>query len=170
MTALLRCAAHLVLSACVVTVGLVAGAWALGPAQAGPTAMAGTLCTVPPAWGIQVIRSFCTGPAVLTLTLNGQTRIIKGGQCDHQIGMRSFNAGMMSITRAVSGAPDYVGFTVPEDGSTKSLAVIMGGKKYLFTSKAGAISDSGGIFDGAGNDIGPGQAHVQVHGSFTCGH
>jgi hypothetical protein len=114
-----------------------------------------------------VIRKFCDGPAVLQLSINGKARVIKGGQCDHMMGMRSFNAGLMTIEHTVSGGPNYIGFTLPDDG-TPSLAIHLDGKKYLFQNKTGSITDKGGVFDGTGHSIGPDNAAVVVHGSFAC--
>jgi hypothetical protein len=82
--------------------------------------------------------------------------------------MRSFNAGMVAIDHAVSGGPNYVGFTLPDDASTPSLTVHLDGKRYLLQSKTGSITDKGGVFDGVGSDIGPAHSSVTVHGSFSC--
>jgi hypothetical protein len=158
--ATMRCAAALLLSgiACFVPPE---SAWA------GPPAAIENLCAAPSALGVQVIRKFCDGAAVLQLTLNGHVRTIKGGQCDAMGGMKSFNAGLMSIDHAVAGGPSYIGFTL-SDGSTASLAIHLDGKKYLFTTKSGAMSDKGGSFDGSGASMGPDHTAVTVHGQFVC--
>lgn len=165
MTAIARAFGHLGLAAAVIGAAVIVAVPVAAPTQAAPGE---NLCSAPASTGASVIRKFCDGPATLQLTLNGKARAIKGGQCDHQMGMRSFNAGMVSIDHAVSGGPNYIGFTLPDDASTPSLTIHLDGKKYLFQTKTGSITDKGGMFDGVGSDIGPAHTNVTVHGSFIC--
>jgi hypothetical protein len=116
--------------------------------------------------GLRIVRKFCDGPATLHLTINGKPRTITGGVCDSMMGMRSFNAGIAVIDHAVEGGPDYVGVTFT--GGTPSVAIHLDGKRYIFTTRSGSMTDKGGAFDAAGNSLGPDHAAVAVHGSFVC--
>lgn len=141
------------------------------PGAAAPTtgdsSGAGGPCTSYKAGEQGVIRTFCTGKGVAKVTVGGKTYSVSGGECETQMGMRAFNAGVVTGTEHPTPLPDYVGMTVmSETGEAFENAVLplhLGGKDMIVRPNKGTYTPAGGTFEGT--VMGSGE---KVMGSFTC--
>lgn len=146
--------------------GAVASPGAAAPTTAS-TAGGGGPCSSYKAGEQGVIRTFCTGKGVAKVTVGDKSYSVSGGECETQMGMRAFNAGVVTGTEHPTPLPDYVGMTVmTETGETFENAVLplhLGGKDMIVRPNKGTYTPAGGTFEGT--VIGTGE---KVTGSFTC--
>jgi hypothetical protein len=136
-----------------------------GAASAESHAPGTTLAAVPAACGAYppgspgVVRSFCSGPAVVD-------HVLRGGSCSNAGGVFSLNLGIEAGPALAGPRPDYIGLTVnaPSGPFTDAvLSVHYAGKAYLLTHNSGQIGPAGGDFAGSGRHGRP-----RISGSFTC--
>jgi hypothetical protein len=113
-----------------------------------------------------VIRTFCDGPAVVTLTIAGAPRTLTGGTCSNAGGIFSLNLGVVSGPDLAGAKPDYFGITVPVASGAFSNAVMgldLDGKAYALAENSGEVTATGGRFTAKAVGGGP-----DVVGVFTC--
>jgi hypothetical protein len=129
------------------------------------TASAPADCAKYPQGSPGVIRTFCDGPAVVTLTIAGVPHTLNGGSCETTGSAFALNLGVVAGPELAGPKPDYVGLstqTTTGAFTNAVLAVNVDGKGYALTQNSGAVSATGGSFAGKalnGED---------VSGSFTC--
>jgi hypothetical protein len=122
-------------------------------------------CSKYPEGAPGVVRTFCDGPAVVTVAIAGVQHVLRGGTCSMAGGAFSLNLGVVAGSGLAGPRPDYVGLTTsqPSGAFTNAvLAIDIGGTSYLVPQNTGAVAATGGTFAGktaAGQD---------VTGTFTC--
>jgi hypothetical protein len=112
-----------------------------------------------------VIRTFCDGRAVVSVSVGGVAHTLGGGTCDTTAGAFALNLGVVSGPELAGPKPDYVGLIAPSASgpfTNAVLAVNVGGKGYAVTQNSGQVSATGGSFTGKAIT---GEA---VSGTFTC--
>jgi hypothetical protein len=123
-------------------------------------------CSKYPEGAPGVVRTFCDGPAVVTLTVAGAPpHVLRGGSCSTAGGVFSLNLGVVAGPDLAGPKPDYVGLTTPQTNGpfeNAVLAIDVAGKSYLLAQNAGAVAPSGGNFAG---QTAAGEA---VSATFTC--
>ena len=114
-----------------------------------------------------VINTYCSGPAKVTVSVDGKpAHSLTGGACSQgDGGSFSLNLGVLGTRELAGPRPDYVGLKAPVgqgefDGG--SLVVNVDGKSYMVTAGHGSVGPTGGSFAGATR-----RGH-KVQGSFTC--
>ncbi|QUD88621.1 hypothetical protein [Phenylobacterium montanum] len=123
-------------------------------------------CAAYPAGSPGVVRTFCSGPAVVKLTINGAEHVLKGGSCETSGNIFSLNLGVVAGPGLAGPAPDYVGLTVnapPGPFNDAALSVHYGGKAYLLPHNTGQATPAGGEFSGVTR-----KGHAKVSAVFTC--
>jgi hypothetical protein len=113
-----------------------------------------------------VIRTFCDGTAKVTVTVDGKSYSLSGGECSLQMGMAALNVGVVTGSPAPTPLPDYVGLTAASGyGAFKdaALPLHLGGQDIVVRPNSGTFTDKGGTFEGTVM----GSGH-KVTGSFTC--
>jgi hypothetical protein len=112
-----------------------------------------------------VIRTFCDGPAVVTVTIGGAAHTLNGGSCETTGGVFALNLGVVAGPDLAGPKPDYVGLSTQTTAgpfTNAVLAVNVDGKAYAVTQNSGTLAPTGGSFAGkalTGEDI---------SGTFTC--
>ena len=113
-----------------------------------------------------VVRTFCDGPAVVKVSVDGKDHALTGGTCQTQAGMFVLNLGVVANGALGGPKPDYVGMTVPVTSGhfdkAVAISVTVDGKNYVLTTSSGDVGPNGGAFEGM--TLGGGK----VVGSFTC--
>lgn len=123
-------------------------------------------CAAYPMGSPGVVRTFCSGPAVVKLTINGAEHLLKGGSCASTGAIFSLNLGVVSGPGLAGPPPDYIGLTVsapPGPFNDGALTVHYGGKAYLLPHNSGQAAPTGGEFSGVAR-----KGHAKVSASFTC--
>jgi hypothetical protein len=129
-------------------------------------ASAPAACTAYPAGAPGVVRSFCNGPAVVKLTVDGVDHLLKGGSCSTSGGVFNLNLGVVAGRELAGPKPDYVGLNakVASGPFTDGVLVVhIAGKAYTITHNSGQVGPVGGDFSGVGR-----RGHPKVSASFTC--
>lgn len=130
------------------------------------TASVPATCGQYPAGAPGVIRTYCDGPAVVKLTINGASRTLTGGSCSTDGGVFALNLGVVAGPDLAGPKPDYVGLSVPATTghfTNATLALNVDGKPYALTENSGDVTPAGGAFTGKSFDGGQ-----TISGSFTC--
>ncbi len=130
------------------------------------TASIPAACAAYPPGSPGVVRSFCSGPAVVKLTINGKDHILKGGTCSTDGGRFTLNLGIVAGPGLAGPKPDYVGLTANVGSgpfTDAALNVHYAGKAYALTHNTGQVAPSGGNFTGTGR-----RGRSKVSGTFTC--
>ncbi|HEX3794733.1 MAG TPA: hypothetical protein VHV57_09560 [Acidimicrobiales bacterium] len=115
-----------------------------------------------------VTQTFCTGSAVVKITVGTANTVIKGGTCATTGGFFTVNAGVVVDAYSYKGAkPNYFGLEAKSGSSTFANAVLaftVGGSGSDATKNTGTIAanQKSGTF--TGTDL----QGAAVSGSFTC--
>jgi hypothetical protein len=123
-------------------------------------------CEAYPAGAPGVVRTYCDGPATVTIHAAGADHLLKGGSCSTANGEFALNLGVVSNAELGGPKPDYVGITAPVASgpfSNAMIAVTLDGTTYALTENTGEITAKGGSFNGV--PIGGGEP---VTGTFSC--
>jgi hypothetical protein len=142
------------------------GQKAAAPAPSTPGAQASGGCAAYKAGENGIIRTFCDGPAKVTVTVDGKPFNLTGGECSFEAGMAALNVGVVSGSPAPSPLPDYVGLTAMKGYGAftdAALPMHLGGQDFIVKPNSGTFSAQGGTFEGT--VFGSGKT---VSGSFTC--
>lgn len=112
-----------------------------------------------------VTQSFCTGKAVIKITIGATTTTIKGGTCEVSGAYFTVNAGVVVAPTFKGTKPNYFGMDAPKTSgafSNATLAYVVGGTSGFLSKNSGTTNHKTGTF--SGTDL-SGNA---VSGSFTC--
>jgi hypothetical protein len=112
-----------------------------------------------------VTQTFCTGKAVVKITVGTATTTIKGGTCAVSGAFFTVNAGVVVGLTFKGTKPNYFGMDAPQASgafSNATLAYVVGGTSGLLTKNSGDTNHKTGTF--TGTDL-SGNA---VSGTFTC--
>jgi hypothetical protein len=102
-------------------------------AMVGPATVKSS-CAASQAGAAGVTRTFCDGPAVVHVTLDGKDQVLSGGTCQATGKTFSLNYGAVVLPGAPAPLPDYVGLATDTTGIYGSalLSVRLDGTGYLF--------------------------------------
>lgn len=116
-----------------------------------------------------VIRTFCDGPGVLHVELDGVARTLNGGSCEALGDMMSFNVGVVTGNGSAVKS-DYFGLTTEKAGPFQNAVagVAFNGKGYLFMRNSGILTAHSGSFEGTGYAVGAESVPVHIKADFTC--
>jgi hypothetical protein len=119
------------------------------------------------AGGKGVIRTFCDGKAVITLTTGTATSTIKGGTCGVSGGYFTVNSGVVIDSSFKGSKPSYFGLDAPPKATTFTNAVL----SYVVNGVGGAVTQNSGTVAAnhkSGTFTGTELTGTPVSGSFTC--
>jgi hypothetical protein len=145
---------------------VVASLGAVGAQGAGAAPKKGSSCTSYKAGNNGVIRTFCGGKAVITLT-TGTTTTIKGGTCGVSGGYFTVNSGVVIDSSFKGKKPNYFGLDAPPKATTFTNAILT----YTVNGVGGAVTKNSGTVTAnhkSGTFTGTDLTGTPVSGSFTC--
>jgi len=160
----------LVMTVCGLAAACGKGGEGAGKAGSDAAASAGSAgCSAYHAGAGGVVRAFCNGPAKVTVTLDGKTRTLTGGECE-TTPVFNLNLGVVVGPEAPKPLPDYFGVAKLGTGDTLGdgdvLTMRLDGKSYFFRHKTGAASTKGGHISAEGMQSGGGP--VKLEADYTC--
>jgi hypothetical protein len=112
-----------------------------------------------------VTQSFCTGKAVIKITIGATTTSIKGGTCAVSGSYFTVNAGVIVGPTFKGTKPNYFGMDAsqaPGAFSKATIAYVVAGTSGLLIKNSGMTNHKTGTF--TGTDLN----RNSVTGSFTC--
>jgi hypothetical protein len=112
-----------------------------------------------------VTQTFCTGKAVIKITIGSATTSIKGGTCAVSGAYFTVNAGVVVGPTFKGTKPNYFGMDAsqaPGAFSNATLAYVVAGTSGLLLKNSGVTNHKTGTFTGTDLSGNP------VSGSFTC--
>jgi hypothetical protein len=116
-----------------------------------------------------VVRTFCDGPAVVKLTINGASHTLRGGTCE-TAPVFNLNVGVVAGSN-LKPQPDYFGLAKLGSGPVGDgdvLTARVGGQSYMFQHKSGEAGPKGGHLTAEGIAIGKAGAPARLVADFTC--
>jgi hypothetical protein len=146
---------------------VVASLGAVGVQSAGAAQKKAASCTSYKAGSKGVIRAFCGGKVVITLTTGTTTSTIKGGTCGVSGGYFAVNSGVVIDSSFKGAKPNYFGLDAPPNATTFSNAVLT----YTVNGVGGAVTQNSGTVAAnhkSGTFTGTELTGTAVSGSFTC--
>ncbi|HXA30634.1 MAG TPA: hypothetical protein VNV87_00145 [Acidimicrobiales bacterium] len=146
---------------------VVASLGAVGAQSASAAQKNGSSCTSYKAGSNGVIRTFCGGKVVITLTTGAGTSTIKGGTCGVSGGYFTVNSGVVIDSSFKGAKPNYFGLDVPPKATTFTNAILT----YTVNGVGGAVTQNSGTVTAnhkSGTFTGTDLTGTAVSGSFSC--
>lgn len=146
---------------------VVASLGAVGAQSAGAAPKKVSSCTSYKAGSNGVIRTFCGGKGVITLTTGTTTSTIKGGTCGVSGGYFTVNSGVVIDSSFKGAKPNYFGLDAPPKAATFTNAILT----YTVNGVGGAVTKNSGTVAAnhkSGTFTGTDLTGTPVSGSFSC--